>query len=117
MFVSEPWVVQQPTMRLLHAVLYTLLLQNQLRSAIELVELLIRQENVKTAAALYRQDQETKLSVFTLIQQVLSSLPYISFHFITAHYYCDVYHTNARLCHLINIITVMFTIMMPDSVI
>ena len=56
--------------RVLHGMLYTLLMQSELRGSVELVELMIRQQDIQTAAALFRQDHETKCSVLTLLQQV-----------------------------------------------
>ncbi len=56
--------------RILLALLYTLLTEGELRSAIELTELLIRQQDARCTAALCSQDAGTKASVLSLLQQV-----------------------------------------------
>ena len=59
-------------MRSLHAMLYTLLLQRQLRSAVELVEFLLRQDKVGKAATLCRAKKDTKARILSLLQEVCS---------------------------------------------
>ena len=56
--------------RLLLSTLYSLLVQDDLRAAIELTELLLRQPDVRSAAAIGRQDVAKKWSTLAMLQQV-----------------------------------------------
>ena len=60
--------------RLLLALLYTHLRQLHLRTALELVDFLLRQRDVRKAVAMSQQDDVTRQSLLSLLQQV-SQLP------------------------------------------
>ena len=56
--------------RILLALLYTLLLEGELRSAVELTELLIRQQDARSTLSVCNQDATTKTNILSLLQKV-----------------------------------------------
>ena len=56
--------------RLLLSLLYSFLQQYQLRDALYVTEFLVRQSDVSKAVAMSQQDEATKVSLLTLLQQV-----------------------------------------------
>ena len=56
--------------RILLALLYTLLHEGELRSAVELTELLIRQQDARSTLSVCSQDAVTKTNILSLLQKV-----------------------------------------------
>ena len=56
--------------RILLALLYTLLHEGELRSAVELTELLIRQQDARSTLSVCSQDTVTKTNILSLLQKV-----------------------------------------------
>jgi hypothetical protein len=67
---SSPDIVSHTIGRLLHGVLYSHLIDDNLYAAIELVELLAKQGDPSKGAAIAKQDQLTRISALSEQQQV-----------------------------------------------
>ena len=56
--------------RFLHAILYSYLMQDNLRAAMDLVELLIRQPDIKKAISVCKQGEESRRAILSLLLKV-----------------------------------------------
>ena len=69
-YVADERLAGAAGSRLLLALLYTHLRQLHLRTALELVDFLLRQRDVRKAVAMSQQDDVTRQSLLSLLQQV-----------------------------------------------
>ncbi|CAD5125674.1 DgyrCDS13876 [Dimorphilus gyrociliatus] len=63
--------------KVLHSILYTLLIQDELRAAVELVELLIRQKDLKLAATLCQSDELNLEALSIVLKQNEQTTPIV----------------------------------------
>ena len=66
--------------KLLLSLLYLYLQHHRLRPALELTEFLLRQRDVRKAVAMSQQDDATRVSLLSLLQQVLRHSDYNRFY-------------------------------------
>lgn len=79
--ITDTATASGQTGRVLHAILYSYLIHNKLRCAMDLVELLIRQGDVKKAMSVCKQKDDARQAILSLLSKV-SYLLFISISYM-----------------------------------